>query len=222
MTGVRELQAGLWHWEASHPGWTPDEPWGPAVSSYAIDDGGRLLLFDPLAVPDEILALAADRDPVVVLTAPWHERDTRSLVEQLGAPVHVPPPDTQEDLMRKYGITAEQAAGGSPDLAWLLAGGSGEWHPYGTGDLLPIGIQAFPGRESNDLVLWIESVGAVVSGDTLVDFGQGLQIADWLREEVTREQVADGLRPLLALPVQLVLPTHGAPTDRAALERALA
>lgn len=58
-------------------------------------------------------------------------------------------------------------------------------------------------------------------GDALVDFGKGFQIADWLRESVTREQVADGLRPLLELPVELVLPAHGAPTDRAALERAL-
>jgi hypothetical protein len=39
---------------------------------------------------------------------------------------------------------------------------------------------------------------------------------------VTREQVATGLRPLLTRPVELVLPTHGAPTDRAALEGALA
>jgi glyoxylase-like metal-dependent hydrolase (beta-lactamase superfamily II) len=125
--------------------------------------------------------------------------------------------------MRKYGVTAEEAAGGSPDVAWLLAGGSGEGHLYSAGDRLPVGVEAFPGRESNDLVLWIESVGAVISGDTLVDFGRGLEIpAEWLREGVTREQVADGLRPLLALPVELVLPTHGAPTDRAALERALA
>jgi hypothetical protein len=29
---------------------------------------------------------------------------------------------------------------------------------------------------------------------------------DWLREDVTREQVAQGLLPLLALPVELVLP----------------
>ena len=160
---------------------------------------------------------------MVVLTAPWHERDTRNLVERLAAPVFVPPPDTQEDLMQKYGATSEQAAGGSPDVAWLLAGGRGEAHLYSAGDRLPIGIDAFPGRESNDLVLWIESVGAVISGDTLVDFGRGLKIPDeWLREGVTREQVADHLRPLLALPVELVLPTHGAPTDRAALERALA
>jgi hypothetical protein len=38
---------------------------------------------------------------------------------------------------------------------------------------------------------------------------------------VTREQVVEGLRPLLALPVEVVLPAHEAPTDRAGLERAL-
>jgi glyoxylase-like metal-dependent hydrolase (beta-lactamase superfamily II) len=219
---VRELLNGLWHWEARHPDWAPSEAWQPEVSSYAIDDGEHLLIFDPLAVPNEIAALAVSRKPVVVLTAPWHERDTRSLVKRLGVPVFSPPPDTQEDLMRKFDATAEQAAGGSPDIAWLLADGGGEAHLYAAGDRLPLGIEAFPGREHNDLVLWIESVGAVISGDTLVDFGQGLQIADWLREAVTREQVAEGLRPLLALPVELVLPTHGAPTDRPALERALA
>jgi hypothetical protein len=30
----------------------------------------------------------------------------------------------------------------------------------------------------------------------------------------------DGLRPMLALPVEVVLPAHGAPTDRGGLERA--
>jgi len=45
------------------------------VSSCAIDDGERLLLFDPLAAPEALLALARERKPVIVLTAPWHERD---------------------------------------------------------------------------------------------------------------------------------------------------
>jgi glyoxylase-like metal-dependent hydrolase (beta-lactamase superfamily II) len=219
---MRELQAGLWHWQAPHPYWTPGERWPQEVSSYAIDDGARLLLFDPLAVPDALLELAADREPVVVLTAPWHERDTQSLVERLGVPVFVPPPDTADDLVRKYGITPEQAGGGSPDLAWLLAGDSGEAHWYSAGDRLPIGIEAYPGRERNDLVLWIESRRAVVAGDALQDFGRGLEIRqESLTKGVTREQVVEGLRPLLALPVELVLPAHGAPTDRAALERAL-
>jgi hypothetical protein len=42
-----------------------------------------------------------------------------------------------------------------------------------------------------------------------------------LQHGISREQVAEGLRSLLALPVDLVLPAHGAPTDRGALERAL-
>ena len=217
---MRELRPGLWHWQAPHPVWTPDEQWPQEVSSYAIDDGTRLLLFDPLTVPGEILELAADREPVVVLTAPWHERDTQSLVERLGAAVFTPPPDTVDDLVRKYGITPEQAAGGSPDLAWLLAG-DGKAHWYSAGDRLPIGLEAFPGREHNDLVLWMESVGAVIAGDTLVDFGPGFTINEWLRAGMSREQVAAGLRPLLALPVEFVLPAHGAPSDRAALERVL-
>src|SRR2546422_7099353 len=61
MPPVRELQTGLWHWEAPHPQWRPTEPWSENVSSYAIDDGERLLLFDPLAVPSELGDLAAGR-----------------------------------------------------------------------------------------------------------------------------------------------------------------
>jgi hypothetical protein len=108
-------------------------------------------------VPNKLLELAAEREPAIVVTAPWHERDARALAERL-----------------------------------------------------------------NDVVLWIESHRAVVSGDTLADFGDGIAVQpEWLRKGVTREQVAGGLRPLLELPVGVVLPAHGAPTDRAALERAL-
>jgi len=207
---VRELQTGLWYWEASHPEWTPanTEGWGPEVSSYAIDDGERLLLIDPVAPPSEIDELAASRDPVVVLTCPWHERDARSLVERLDARVFVPPPDE-----------------GNNDVEWLrddLERLEKEGQVFSAGDQLPLGVEAFPGRLPNDLVLWVESRRALVVGDTLVDFGRGLELpADWLPEGVTREQALEALRPLLELPVELVLPTHGAPTDRAALERAL-
>lgn len=38
----------------------PEERWPQAVSSYGIDDDARLLLVDPLAVPKELLGLAAD------------------------------------------------------------------------------------------------------------------------------------------------------------------
>ena len=192
------------------------------MSSYAIDDGERLLLFDPLAVPSELEERAEERETAIVLTAPWHERDAQSLVERLGVPIYTPLPDTAEDLMRKYGITADQAGDGSPDLNWLLRENKGEARPYAPGDRLPFGADVYRGREHNDTVLWIESHRAVISGDTLVDFGQGLALTPrWLREGVRREQVIEGLRPLLALPVEHVLATHGGPTDRPALERAL-
>jgi glyoxylase-like metal-dependent hydrolase (beta-lactamase superfamily II) len=151
---MRELQPGLWHWEAPHPQWRPSEPWGPEVSSYAIDDGEWLLLFDPLAVP------------------------------------------------RKEGI--------------------GEAHLYAAGDRLDVGVEAFPGHKPNDTVLWIESHRTVIAGDTLVDFGRGLEINPrWLGPDVTREQVVEGSRPLLDLAVEHMLATHGGPVDRGALERAL-
>jgi glyoxylase-like metal-dependent hydrolase (beta-lactamase superfamily II) len=221
---VRELQAGLWHWQAPHPEWTHDQWWPEAVSSYAYDDGTRLLLFDPLAVPEEILGLAAEREPVVVLTAPWHERDAQSLAELLGAPVFTPPPDTAQDLVRKYRVDPEQIPEGwhSSDVEWLVVEGRGEAHVFAVGDRLPIGVEVFPGRSHNDVVLWIERVGALVTGDSLVDFDRGFEVPDEVLEHgVTREQVIGDLRPLLNLPVELVLPAHGAPTDREALERAL-
>ncbi|HEY6607290.1 MAG TPA: MBL fold metallo-hydrolase [Gaiellaceae bacterium] len=220
---MRALRPGLWHWEAPHPDWEPTEPWSENVSSYAIDDGEQLLLFDPLAVPSEIEERAAGRETAIVLTAPWHERDAQSLVERLGLPVYTPLPDTAEYLMRTYGLTAEQAGDGSPDLIWLLRENKGDARPYTAGERLPIGVEAFPGQKPNDTVLWIESHRAVIAGDTLADFGEGPQINPrWLGADVTREQVVEGLRPLLALPVEHFLGTHGGPYDRSALERALA
>jgi glyoxylase-like metal-dependent hydrolase (beta-lactamase superfamily II) len=167
---VRELRQGLWHWQALHPDWGPSEPWDQNVSSYAIDDDERLLLFDPLGVPSEIEALAAERETAIVLTAPWHERDAQRLVERLGVPVFTPLPDTAQDLMDMYGLTAEQAGDGSPDLVWLLREKKGEARPYSSGDRLPFGANVFPGHKANDTVLWVESQRAVISGDTPVSY----------------------------------------------------
>ena len=173
---MRELRSGLWHWTARHPDWEEGQEWDPDVSSYAVDDGERLLLFDPLGVPGELERLAGRRDTAIVLTAPWHERDTESLVQRLGVQVFAPRPDTAEDLMEKYGITAEQAGDGSPDLAWLRSGKAGQAQWYSAGDVLPSGIETFAGREPNDTVLRVASHHAVISGDTLADFGRGLEI----------------------------------------------
>jgi hypothetical protein len=151
-----------------------------------------------------------------LLRAGFDERDAR----RLGLPVHTPPADTWEDWVEKFGIDPDRVRGmESEDLAWLRAG-EGEGHFYAPG-AWPFGIHAYAGRENNDLVLWLPSINAIVTGDSLADFGDGLDIQLGGRKHVTRADVVQGLRPLLELPVELVLPAHGEPTDGAALERVL-
>ena len=57
------LPEGVYYWTATDPEWE-----GP-VSAYAIDDGVRLLLIDPIAVPDDVRALFASREVITVLTS---------------------------------------------------------------------------------------------------------------------------------------------------------
>src|SRR5512138_3866775 len=83
------LPEGVYHWTAAHPEWE-----GP-VSSYAIDDGERLILIDPIAVPNDVRALFGSREVVTVLTSTWHERDAASL----GIPVWAPAPDRPGDSL---------------------------------------------------------------------------------------------------------------------------
>jgi glyoxylase-like metal-dependent hydrolase (beta-lactamase superfamily II) len=161
------------------------------------------LLFDPLAPPAEIERLAEERETAIVLTCPWHRRDAEALANRYGAPLYVPPPDE-----------------GDPSPV--------DGTVFRAGDRLPVGVEAFPGMEPNDLMLWVESHSALVAGDTVQDRGDGLQFLGDLANNVpvergvAAEQIREGMQPLLALPVEIVLLTHGAPTDRGALERALA
>ena len=217
--GVRELRPGLWDWQCAHPEWEGSEPWGPQVSSHAWDDGENVVLFDPLGVPAEL----RERATAIVLTAPWHERHSRQLVEEYGLPVYAALPDTLDDLVTTFGVSREEYAGFvSSDLRWLIHERGGVFQPISAEQPPPFAIEAFTGRTRNDLVFWIESARAVVAGDSLADWGDGLAIqSEWLTAEVDREEVVRRLKPLLHRSVEVVLPAHGPPTNRAALERAL-
>jgi hypothetical protein len=77
---------------------------------------------------------------------------------------------------------------------------------------LPFGIRAFEGFEPNDLVLYADCSRAVVAGDTLIDRGDGLQVhPDRPVEAVSAEDVVRRFRPLLDVPVDLVLPRTPSP-----------
>ena len=171
---MHELAGGLWTWTGRHPDWQDDPHWGPEVRSYALRTDARVILFDPIAPPEELLR---DGNVDVVLTADWHDRDA----QKLGLPIR--------------------------------------------GDDLPPDVTAQPAFFPGERTLWIPAQNALVVGDSLPN-GEAMPDA-WLESQwakSTREEYREKLRPLLDLPVEVLLPTHGDPVlddARDALRRAL-
>jgi hypothetical protein len=89
------------------------------------------------------------------------------------------------------------------------------------GDDLPAAVNAQPAFFPDERTLWIPAHNALVVGDSLP--GGNAAPDDWLGDS-TRGDYNTKLRPLLDLPIELLLPTHGDPITedaRAQLERAL-
>jgi hypothetical protein len=194
-----ETRPGVWFWQARHPDWIPDDGWGETVTCFALDFGEELIVIDPLAPPPELEELASKRQTTIVLTCQWHRRDSESLAARLGAPIYVPVPNPQDDQAPVEGIR------------------------YAPGDTLPAGIEVLEGLDQSDLVLWSRHHAAIAVGDVLVDRGAGLELPlDWADKRSGPEPIRERLRPLLEQGVEVILAGHALPTDRAALERALA
>ena len=92
-------------------------------------------------------------------------------------------------------------------------------------DRLTAGVRSFPAERGDEVVLWLEDARALVFGDAVLgDQRGGLRVSPWFRTEAGRERTVGALRPLLDLPVELVLPAHGDPVlkrGRETLARAL-
>jgi hypothetical protein len=97
------------------------------------------------------------------------------------------------------------------------------WHRRATDELeLPVldepptGIEARPSFFAEERAYWLPAHRAIVLGDAFMD-GHAAPV-EW----ATDDPAAPGrLRALLELPFELVLPTHGEVTDRAAFEASL-
>jgi glyoxylase-like metal-dependent hydrolase (beta-lactamase superfamily II) len=111
---------------------------------------------------------------------------------------HQVPRAQRGDVARRYGATL----GGEPD-----------------------GVRLISAKRADEVALWLEEPRAVVSGDAIIgDQRGGLRPCPWYRSDDGRAITLRALRPLLELPVGLVLPTHGEPVyenAREALARAL-
>lgn len=202
---AHELSPGLWRWTARHPEWHPGD-FGAEVAGFAMrvrDE--QTLLVDPLLgdEDDEVTArideLAAAGGAIhVFITIPYHVRSTRQIVERYGA-----------GRVRVWG-ERRAARRLEPDIAV---------EDPEPGVELPFGGRCFAiGRpRRSERPLWIEDHAAVAFGDAVVTTPEG-DLRVWSFDQLDerrlafyRDRFAPTLAPLLELPVERVLVTHGAP-----------
>jgi hypothetical protein len=198
---VQELRPGLWRWTASHPEWDHAEQWGPQVASVYADLPDAIVVVDPLVPEDDEARFwaALDRD-----------------VAEAGHPLHV--------LLTVHWHERSVTAVLDRYHAEL-------WRPEEQGPL-PAGVHAevVKGSDWVEALFFLEPHRALVAGDLLVGKNGGVELPlEWFPKD-EREWARDELKPdlrkrLAALPVELVLVSHGDPVledGAAALARALA
>jgi glyoxylase-like metal-dependent hydrolase (beta-lactamase superfamily II) len=87
------------------------------------------------------------------------------------------------------------------------------------------GVRAFSAERGDEVALWLEEPRALVFGDAVLgDQNAGLRLTPWARDAEGLERTRHALLPLLDLPAEIALPSHGKPVlanAREALARAL-
>lgn len=187
MSGLVELRPGLYRWEARHPDADPNpQPgspadWGPDVGSVAYVTPDALVLVDPL-VPDG-------------------RPDVQEPLDELarGRPVAILTTlafhrRSREELAARYGASTSRAK-----------------------KSLPPGVETVQIRGAGETMVWLPGERALIPGDRLLGADRGdlrLCPESWLRylpSGMRHPELRESLRPLLDLPVKMVLTSHGTP-----------
>jgi hypothetical protein len=84
-------------------------------------------------------------------------------------------------------------------------------HVFGADEPPPADVERRRTYYEDEVAYWIPRHRALVIGDVFTNEEGFILRNDWLPEGVSAEQMREGLRPLLELPVELVLITHGDP-----------
>jgi hypothetical protein len=198
---VSEIAPGLYRWTARHPAWragaksgSPGD-WPPEVGCVAWLAPDALVTIDALVPREE--------------DAFWDWLDgLASRRNQAAALTTLTFHRRDRDLLvARYDATTSRAAAA-----------------------LPAGVEAIPIRGAGETMFWIGEHRALVPGDRLLGDGRGglrLCPESWmryLRRPLSTERLSRLLRPLLELPIEAVLVSHGEPVledGRRVLARAL-
>ena len=181
---MEELSRGLWRWTGLHPEWTPEQ-------------GG------PEGWEQEVGCVYYEAPEAVVLVDPLvapedEERFWRALdrdVERTSKPVHV--------LLTVHWHTRSAEA--------IAARYGGE-----IGGDPPRGVEGHDAVHFDETVFWIPEHRALVFGDVVLGAeGGGVRLCPegWL-EGAGHAELKEVLRPLLDLPVERLLVSHGEPVLR--------
>ena len=179
---MEEIAPGLRRWTAWHDHWEEE------VGALAVDTDDGLVLIDPIEPPAELR-----RPAHVLVTVFWHGRSARELPGRVWAGSRSAKP------LENRGVTVSEVV-----------------RP---GDELPGGIRAFQSARPAELVYWLPEHSALAVGDVLLGAGAKPRATDeplrlcperWLGK-ATHGDLRESLRPLLDLPVERVLVSHGEP-----------
>jgi len=186
-----ELRPGLWRWTALH------EEWKKEVAAVAVVTGSELVLVDPLMVGDQWQQLEqaiGDRQLHVLLTDHWHARSAAEVAARFEGARIWAHSRNRAAVARRAPITVV----------------------FKLGDPLPAGLVALEARPRSEVLFWEPRSRALIVGDALLgdgEKGDGLHTcpASWLPESTDLADLRSALRPALDFPVELLLPSHGAP-----------
>lgn len=186
-----EIRPGLWRWTAHHAEWKKE------VASFAVEAHSELVLIDPLLVEDQWEQLdeaVAGRPIHVLLTIHWHARSAAEVAARFGGSRVWAHSRNRAAVSRRAPVT---------DV-------------FRAGDHLPAGLVALEARPRSEVLFWEPRSQALIAGDALLGDGErgtGLHTcpASWLPGQNKLEDLRRSLEPVLDLPVELVLPSHGAP-----------
>jgi hypothetical protein len=191
------IRHGLYRWTAPHPDYEPDpEPDSPADW------------------PEQVGCVAYEAPDALVLIDPlvpdglWPALDRlaegRRVVALTTIAFHR---RSRDEVAERYSASTSRAK-----------------------ENLPQGIETIPVPRAGETMTWIPEHAALVPGDRILGGRNGgLRVCpdSWLRylpSGMTGDELREALRPLLRLPIELVLVSHGEPVlsgGRDELDRAL-